>query len=183
MFIYEKNKLNKETGVVEQSLNVTFEGNKPVETPDVVITKDGVTGIKSDSKAYIAFNTLTPEVSGITISSISADGEIVSNVNIQEETGLDNSPIIFKHSIGINITQYVAEQRKVIFTICGKDGTSAQIIPNPEDGLDYANMQIGEYIFDIDTKTLNTPMGIYNIDEFYYNILDNLYCIFIGQRY
>ena len=58
MFIYEKNKLNKETGVVEQSLNVTFEGNKPVETPDVVITKDGVTGIKSDSKAYVE-NTTT----------------------------------------------------------------------------------------------------------------------------
>ena len=45
MFIYEKNKLNKKTGQVEQSLNVTFEGNKPVETPEVVITKDGVVGI------------------------------------------------------------------------------------------------------------------------------------------
>lgn len=183
MFIYEKNKLNKETGEVEQSLNVTFEGNKPVETPDVVITKDGVTGIKSDSNAYIAFNTLDSEVSGITISSISADGEIVENINISEETGLANSPIIFNHSIGINITQYDSEQRKVIFKICGKNGLTTQILPIDESGFDYSDIQIGEYIFNIDTKTVDTPMGIYNIDKYYYDILDNLYCIFIGERY
>lgn len=181
MFIYEKNKLNKETGVVEQSLNVTFEGNKPVETPDVVITKDGVTGIKSDSNAYIAFNTLSAEVSGITISSISADGEVAGNVNINEQTGLEHSPILFKHSIGINITQYEAEQAKNIFTICDKNGTTQQIMPIDEDG--FSNIQIGEYIFDIDNKTVDTPMGIYNINKSFYNILDNLYCIFIGQRY
>lgn len=183
MFIYEKNKRNSETGKLEQTLNITFEGNKPVENPDVVINKDGVTGIKSDSNAYIAFNTLTADVSGITISSISADGEIVEDINILQETGLEHSPIIFKHSIGVNITQYVAEQTKAIFTICGKNGNTARIIPDPESGFDYSDIQIGEYIFNIDTKTLNTPMGIYNIDKYYYDILDNLYCIFIGERY
>lgn len=55
MFIYEKNKINSETGKLEQTLNITFEGNKPVENPDVVIDKDGVTGIKSDSNAYSYF--------------------------------------------------------------------------------------------------------------------------------
>ena len=56
MFIYEKNKRNSETGKLEQTLNITFEGNKPVENPDVVIDKDGVTGIKSDSNAYIVYD-------------------------------------------------------------------------------------------------------------------------------
>ena len=181
MFIYEKNKRNSETGKLEQTLNITFEGNKPVENPDVVIDKDGVTGIKSDSNAYIAFNTLNPEVSGIAISSISADGEIVKNVNITEETGLENSPIIFKHSIGINITQYDAEQMKTIFTLCDKNGNTEQLLPRDETG--FSDIQIGEYILDIDTKTLDTPTGIYNIDKSFYNTLDNLYCIFIGQRY
>ena len=135
----------------------------------------------SDSNAYIAFNTLSAEVSGIAISSISADGEIVKNVNINEQTGLENSPIIFKHSIGINIAQYVAEQNKAIFTICDKNGNTSQIIPADETGL--SDIQIGEYIFDIDSKTINTPTGIYNINESHYSILDNRYCIFIGQRY
>ena len=183
MFIYEKNKRNSETGKLEQTLNITFEVNKPVENPYVVIDKYGVTGIKSDSNAYIAFNTLNPEVSGITISSISADGEIVKNVNITEETGLVNSPIIFKHSIGINITQYNTEEAKTIFTICDKNGNTQQILPYDEGGFGFSDIQIGEYIFDIDTKTVNAPMGIYNIDEYFYNILDNLYCIFIGQNY
>ena len=40
MFIYEKNKRNSETGKLEQTLNITFEGNKPVENPDVIIDKD-----------------------------------------------------------------------------------------------------------------------------------------------
>ena len=135
----------------------------------------------SDSNAYIAFNTLNPNVSGITISSITADGEIVKNVNINEQTGLENSPIIFKHSIGINITQYVAEQMKNVFEICDKNGNTAQLLPY--DAAGFSVIQIGEYILDIDTKTLDTPTGIYNIDKSFYNILDNLYCIFIGDRY
>ena len=137
----------------------------------------------SDSNAYIAFNTLTTDVSGITISSITADGEIVKNINIVDDTGLENSPIIFKHSIGINITQYDKAQSKSIFTICAKNGNEQQILPFAEGGFPSGNIQIGEYIFDIDTKTVDTPMGIYNIDESFYDILDNLYGIFIGQRY
>ena len=53
----------------------------------------------------------------------------------------------------------------------------------PTDEAVFGNIQIGEYIFDIDAKTVDTPMGIYNINKSFYNILDNLYCIFIGQRY
>ena len=136
----------------------------------------------SDSNAYIAFNTLSAETSGITISSISADGEIVGNINISEQTGLENSPIPFKHSIGINITQYATEESKAIFTICDKNGSTQQIIPI-DGGFGSGSIQPGEYIFDIDTKTVDTPMGIYNINESFYNMLDNLYCIFIGQRY
>ena len=137
----------------------------------------------SDSNAYVAFNTLSTDVSGITISSIIADGEIVKNVDINEQTGLQNSPIIFNHSIGINITQYDTEQGKSIFTICDKNGNTSQIMPTDDSVFGSNNIQIGEYIFNIDSKTVDTPMGIYNINESFYSILDNLYCIFIGQRY
>ena len=135
----------------------------------------------SDSNAYIAFNTLGSVIGGMTISSINADGEIVTNVDINAQTGLVNSPIIFKHSIGINITQYVQEKSPNIFTICDKNGDTRVIMPYDETGFGPYDIQIGEYVFDIDTKTINTPMGIYNIDKSLYNILDNLYCIFIGQ--
>ena len=56
MFIYEKRLIDKSTGQANDTLNITFEGNKPVENPDVIINKDGVIGIKSD--AYIE-NTTT----------------------------------------------------------------------------------------------------------------------------
>lgn len=45
MFIYEKRLIDKSTGQANDTLNITFEGNKPVENPEVVITKDGVVGI------------------------------------------------------------------------------------------------------------------------------------------
>ena len=82
MFIYEKNKINSETGKTEQTLNITFEGNKPVETPDVIVTKDGITGIKSDSNAY-SLSFYTEQIN--LINSLSLDGEIVSIPELNTE--------------------------------------------------------------------------------------------------
>ena len=70
MFIYEKNKRNSETGKLEQTLNITFEGNKPVENPDVVINKDGVTGIKSDSNAYLVYDTSNGDATEVSVDGV-----------------------------------------------------------------------------------------------------------------
>ena len=45
MFIYEKRLVDRATGQANDTLNITFEGNKPVENPEVVITKDSIIGI------------------------------------------------------------------------------------------------------------------------------------------
>ena len=178
MFIYEKRLIDKSTGQANDTLNITFEGNKPVENPDVIINKDGVIGIKSD--AYIAINALTDEVSNLVISSISADGEIVNNVDISEPTGIGKSPILFKHTIGINITQYNTESATSIFSIIDKDGNVNDILPIEENPFDWTDIQIGEYIFDIENRKIYTPMGTCNVES---NALDNIYCVRIGVPY
>ena len=178
MFIYEKRLIDKSTGQANDTLNITFEGNKPVETPDVIINKDGVIGIKSD--AYIAINALTSEYSAMTISSISADGEIVNNIDIGEPTGLASAPILFKHTIGINITHYNTETSTSIFSIIDKQGSVTDILPTESSGFDTSNIQIGEYIFDIENRKIDMPMGTYNFES---NILDNIYCVRIGQAH
>lgn len=178
MFVYEKRLIDKITGQANDTLNITFEGNKPVENPEVVITKDGVIGIKND--AYIAINTLTSEYSAMTVSSISADGEIVNNIDISEPTGLASAPILFKHTIGINITHYDIESFSSIFSILYKDGSETTILPTEGGVFDFSNIQVGEYIFDIENRKIDTPMGTYNFES---NILDNIYCVIIGQRH
>lgn len=175
MFIYEKRLIDKSTGQANDTLNITFEGNKPVENPEVVITKDGVIGIKND--AYIAINALSDEYSAMTISSISADGEIVNNIDIGDITGIGNPPILFKHTIGINITHYNTETTTPIFSILYKDGSNPTIMPTEGGVFDFSNIQVGEYIFDIENRKIDTPMGTYNFES---NILDNIYCVIIG---
>ena len=152
MFIYEKRLIDKATGQANDTLNITFEGNKPVENPDVIINKDGVIGIKSDSNACIAINALSSENSYMTISSISADGEIVNNIDIGDITGITNPPILFKHTIGINITHYDIESFTPIFSIIYKDGTTPTILPTEGGTFDFSNIQTGEYIFDIENR-------------------------------
>ena len=73
MFIYEKRLIDKATGQANDTLNITFEGNKPVKNPDVIINKDGVIGIKSDSNAY----GIRIESTRISIDRYSINGEIV----------------------------------------------------------------------------------------------------------
>ena len=176
MFVYEKRLIDKITGQANDTLNITFEGNKPVENPEVVITKDGVIGIKND--AYIAINALSEEYSDMKISSISADGEIVNNIDISEPTGLATSPILFKHTIGINITHYNTETSTSLLSILDKQGSVTDILPKESSGFDFSNIQVGEYIFDIENRKIDTPMGTYNVES---NILDNIYCVRIGQ--
>ena len=94
MFIYEKRLIDKATGQANDTLNITFEGNKPVENPDITINKDGITGIKSESNAY-SFST---EGFPLTISSYSIDGEIVQ----YSESNYTN--LIFTKSVGFNVT-------------------------------------------------------------------------------
>ena len=129
MFIYQKNKVNEVTGQVEQSLNVTFEGNKPVETPDVVITKDGVTGIKSDSNAYFGYN-LDPS----NVSSISADGVISTN-NI----------CFFSRYFSWNTTGGY-------YCFILEDGSKKQALS------DYF-IDAGEYVIDMENATVTIPKG------------------------
>lgn len=180
MFVYEKRLVDKITGQANDTLNITFKGNKPVDNPDVIINKDGVIGTKSDSNAYIAINALNDEVSDLVISSISADGKIVNNIDIAEPTRLSSAPILFKHTIGINITQYNTESYASIFSIIDKDGNTNNILPEEGGTFDYSNIQIGEYIFDIENRKIYTPMGTCNVES---NKLDNIYCVRIGIPY
>ena len=115
----------------------------------------------------------------MTISSISADGEIVNNIDIGDITGITNPPILFNHTIGINITHYDIESFTPIFSIIDKNGSSTTILPTEGGTFDCSNIQVGEYIFDIENRKIDTPMGTYNFES---NILDNIYCVMIGQR-
>ena len=150
MFIYQKNKVNEVTGQVEQSLNVTFEDNKPVETPDVVITKDGVTGIKSDSKAYsVAFAGQT------NFTSFSVDGEITK----YDKQLPYIASIPFKKSFGFNVSE-VADPQDLMYVfgvMTEYNSFGVQEIPNS------AISEIGEYVLDIEEKMLYTPHGNYDI--------------------
>ena len=40
MFVYEKRLIDKATGQANDTLNITFEGNKPVENPDITINNN-----------------------------------------------------------------------------------------------------------------------------------------------
>ena len=106
MFIYQKNKINDVTGQVEQSLNVTFEGNKPVETPDVVITKDGVTGIKSESTAY----SFSCDGDPITVSSYS----ILTVIHQLIPSYLIRGFLYFTFSAGIRL----CSDKRIQFSFC-----------------------------------------------------------------
>ena len=161
MFIYEKNKLNKETGEVEQSLNVTFEGNKPVETPDVVITKDGVTGIKSDSNAYtFSFNNFAISY----YSSISIDGEVYT---FTEE--FDASPVVnvsFNRYVGYNVTTNPSAEGFCVQYI--RDGSIYRDFIYLDDTLftKVTTNEVGEYIIDTDNMTIHTPSRDYTVSDF-----------------
>ena len=148
MFIYQKNKINDVTGQVEQSLNVTFEGNKPVETPDVVITKDGVTGIKSDSKAY-TFSAW----GDLNISTYSVDGEIVPFNNYSGYTALP-----FAKSVGFNVTSI--EGQSVYFNIAGVDnGDSFTLMALEGPSTTFYFTSTGEYVIDMVNKIFYLPNG------------------------
>lgn len=135
MFIYEKNKRNSETGKLEQTLNITFEGNKPVENPDVVIDKDGVTGIKSDSNAYLVY-----DKSGGDVTEIKVDGEINGYV-----AG------IFRRYLTWNTSTMNAE-----IYLVKKDGNT---IDCNSDYFDNITAGIGEFAIDMENLTLTTPKG------------------------
>ena len=140
MFIYEKNKRNSETGKLEQTLNITFEGNKPVENPDVIINKDGVEGIKSDSNAYIVD---VRHIDTTIISSFSIDGEIVTT---------DSSEYVFeaiaKRYVGFNLL--TANKTFTIFNLYHNS-----IFEQYSIDIDI----IGEYIIDFKEQTLKKPNG------------------------
>ena len=137
MFIYEKNKINSETGKLEQTLNITFEGNKPVENPDVVIDKDGVTGIKSDSNAYLVYVEAT-----FAVTSISGDGEIISY----------NKAGVFKRYLSWNTNGDTPVEPIILL----KDGTKVNCVT---DYYDQVSGGIGEYIIDMENLTLTTAKG------------------------
>lgn len=160
MFIYEKNKRNSETGKLEQTLNITFEGNKPVENPDVVIDKDGVTGIKSDSNAYVAYYTPNGSVDigqlSTYISSYSADGEIVNS--------LPYIPVTFNRYFGFNFVGGNYETPAIITVVFynTKTGSYEQLEFDQEDiydGTDVQKFKKGEFIFDAKNLTLQKPDG------------------------
>lgn len=155
MFIYEKRLIDKSTGQTNDTLNITFEGNKPVENPEVVITKDGVIGIKSDSNAYIAqFPNDTEKVS-----SYSLDGEVIA-INI--ERGFHTFALTFKKSVGINLTNdlynylYYIRIRNDTYEYC-------ELKSSAQDTIHLQN--VGEYIVDIENKILHTPTKDYNFTE------------------
>ena len=153
MFIYEKNKINEVTGQVEQSLNVTFEGNKPVETPDVVITKDGVTGIKSDSNAY----SFSYDGYPLTISSYSIDGEIV------QYSAYGYTNLVFTKSVGFNVTNLGSGDIPEI-NYCAVNNNGDFITDIFTDN--NTNIQvgeIGEYVIDMESKIIHTPSKDYDI--------------------
>lgn len=161
MFIYEKNKLNKETGVVEQSLNVTFEGNKPVETPDVVITKDGVTGIKSDSNAYGI--RVYSEV--ISIDRYSVDGEIVP---FNKDYG--NTVLGFTKSFGFNVTRVEGTDIPE-FDICAVKENGEFVFTSIYFDNFYKRIDTpGEYIIDMENKKMYFPsdssVGSYDLSAY-----------------
>ena len=155
MFIYEKNKVNEVTGQVEQSLNVTFEGNKPVETPDVVITKDGVTGIKSDSTAY----SFSCDGIPITASSYSIDGEIAQ---YSETSG---SVLTFTKSAGFNVTN-VGSGDIPLFYYSAVNNNGEFIFTNFYINGEMPKVsEIGEYVIDMESKTIHTPSKDYDISS------------------
>ena len=158
MFIYEKNKINEVTGQVEQSLNVTFEGNKPVETPDVVITKDGVTGIKSDSNAYIIF---CEDITGI--SSFSKDGKKIEaipqygnlfyGVNRYCSYNItDSNPIHYPY------IYYVNTDNKIDTAKAATD----YFINNSESA---ETGYTGEFTIDFENRTFENPNGKYSFED------------------
>ena len=136
MFIYEKNKRNSETGKLEQTLNITFEGNKPVENPDVIVTKDGITGIKSDSNAYLIY----VEDENNNITSISADGEIINY----------NKAGLFKRYVSWNTSTNVEP------LIILKNGSTIECY---SDYYITETVGAGEFVIDMENLTLTTPNG------------------------
>jgi hypothetical protein len=155
MFIYEKNKINSETGKLEQTLNITFEGNKPVENPDVIVTKDGIEGIKSDSNAYIAlFPNDTDKVS-----SYSLDGEVIA---ISIEQNFRTFALTFKKSVGINLTN---DLYNYLYYIRIHNDTYTYTELKTTEGDSIYLQDIGEYIVDIENKILHTPTKDYNFTE------------------
>ena len=158
MFIYQKNKVNEVTGQVEQSLNVTFEGNKPVETPDVVITKDGVTGIKSDSNAYMF---ITPFLSS-SISSYIIDGES-QTFNI--DGGFDTISTLFTKSAGINITSRTGMNRQYYITKNNNSVSYVELTTKEGNSLIISSLGTGQYIFDYENKIYHTPTRDYSFNE------------------
>ena len=135
MFIYEKNKRNSETGKLEQTLNITFEGNKPVENPDVIVTKDGITGIKSDSNAYLIY---VEDKDNIT--SISTDGEIIN----YKKAGLFNRYVSWNTSTNV--------EPMIIL----KNGST---IDSYSDYFNTETVGTGEFVIDMENLTLTTPNG------------------------
>ena len=155
MFIYQKNKVNEVTGQVEQSLNVTFEGNKPVETPDVVITKDGVTGIKSESTAY----SFSCDGNPITVSSYSIDGEIA------QYSVSSGSVLTFTKSVGFNVTN-VGSGDIPLFYYSAVNNNGEFIFNNFYINDETPNVSaIGEYVIDMESKTIHTPSKDYDISS------------------
>ena len=155
MFIYEKNKINEVTGQVEQSLNVTFEGNKPVETPDVVITKDGVTGIKSESTAY----SFSCDEYPFTTSSYSIDGKIV------QYNGSNGTNLTFTKSAGFNVTN-VGSGDIPLFYYSAVNNNGEFIFNNFYINDETPDVSaIGEYVIDMESKTIHTPSKDYDISS------------------
>lgn len=161
MFIYEKNKLNQETGKVEQTLNITFENNKPVETPDVVITADGVTGIKSDSNAYAFLCSINTSVSSFNI-----DGEIISSSNT-------DTPISFFRYCGYNLTDNENTHNPMLYYIINNSITSLMAGQQYFYDDEHSTQYIGEYIVDFENKTFESPNGKNSFDDVFGTIPEN----------
>lgn len=168
MFIYEKNKINSETGKTEQTLNITFEGNKPVENPDVIVTKDGITGIKSDSKAYVGFVNGTSNLSAL--SSISIDGTVVRP---------DVFPFAVKQYYGFNI-----QGNNVITSIYLVSWNGNNYVTNSimsDYFTDESNTLLGEYVIDFVNQTFENPNGTYTFEEVLGTKVDNIIGVQLGD--
>lgn len=148
MFIYEKNKRNSETGKLEQTLNITFEGNKPVENPDVIIDKDGVTGIKSDSNAYVLGYSDSAELSGIT--SLNIDGEVF---NVPPTASINYYPLPFKKYVGWTTTN---NNPNISLTYKTDNYHYINSLSEYTDGV---TVGYGEFIIDIENLTVTLPNG------------------------
>ena len=178
MFIYEKNKRNSETGKLEQTLNITFEGNKPVENPDVIIDKDGVTGIKSDSNAYIGIiDGNNPDIS---MSSYRIDGDLINFSG--DYTAYMTFPITFRKSIGFSKTSNDNNYYMRYATKQGENINCTALLTKA-DSQQFYIQEIGEYIFDIENKIIHTPSKDYNFSEFSDGFNESInnntcYCIF-----